>query len=174
MAKETYFRRKSRLQFLSCRCSLPECYCIYICTRVYIFSYNVLEVNAYICVCLRMYMCIDNSWYAHKRYNYKYSNQFRRKWCLRELVAQGICCYKQKEGEHDCIWGFKVLQVDNPLAFNKAFRVLAPQRNINNPRKQPTEVFLSSFRAWGVTARRGARGPIETDPDSKDYMYSYY
>jgi hypothetical protein len=33
---------------------------------------------------------------------------------------------------------------------------------------------MKTLRFCGVTARRGARGPKETDPDPRDFMYSYY
>lgn len=91
---------------------------------------------------------------------------------LRELVATGTVRYIL--GEDNCVWGFRVLEVDNPLEFNKAFRAIVTPGRDNQPLKRPTEVFMKTLRFCGVTARRGARGPRETDPDPRDFMYSYY
>ena len=33
---------------------------------------------------------------------------------------------------------------------------------------------MKIIRFCGVTARLGSRGPAETDPDRRDFMYSYF
>lgn len=74
----------------------------------------------------------------------------------------------------NCVWGFNVLEVRDPVRFNRAFRAIAPKGRGDKAIKRPTEVFMKIMRFCGVTARRGARGPAETDPDRRDFMYSYF
>jgi hypothetical protein len=93
---------------------------------------------------------------------------------LHKLASEGIVRYIRSEGDDNCVWGFRVLEVSNPLAFNQSFRELVAVGRGENQLKKPTEVFMKTLRFCGVTARRGARGPKETDPDPRDFMYSYY
>ena len=74
----------------------------------------------------------------------------------------------------NCVWGFNVLEVRDPVRFNQAFRAIAPKGRGDKEIKRPTEVFMKIMRFCGVTARRGARGPAEADPDRRDFMYSYF
>ena len=93
---------------------------------------------------------------------------------LHKLATQEICRFIRSRHENNCIWGFKTLAVTNPLLFNTAFREIALAARPGKPPKRPTEVFTAIFRACGVTARRGCRGPKDTDPDKYDVMYSHY
>jgi len=93
---------------------------------------------------------------------------------LLQMVGEGVCRYVRAEDNDNCVWGFRVLEVENPAKFNSAFRAIVQPGRDNMPLKRPTEVFMKTLRFCGVTARRGARGPRETDPDPRDFMYSYY
>lgn len=91
------------------------------------------------------------------------------------LVEEGTACLHVSHDESlNCIWGFNVLEVRDPVRFNQAFRAIAPKGRGDREIKRPTEVFMKIMRFCGVTARRGARGPAETDPDRRDFMYSYF
>ena len=76
------------------------------------------------------------------------------------------------------VLGFKSLAVLDPLRFNQAFRAIASQyarrSKSTAPLRKPTEVFMKTMRFCGVTARRGTRGPSATDPDRRDFLYSYF
>ena len=93
---------------------------------------------------------------------------------LQKLKDEGVVRYIRSTDEDNCVWGFRVLEVESPLRFNQAFRSLGQPGRDNQPLKRPTEVYMKTLRFCGVTARRGARGPRETDPDPRDFMYSYY
>jgi hypothetical protein len=51
--------------------------------------------------------------------------------------------YIRSEGDDNCVWGFRVLEVHDPKAFNDAFRAIVTPGRDNQPLKRPTEVFLS-------------------------------
>eukprot|EP00802_Teleaulax_amphioxeia_P018095 Tamp_18273.p1 GENE.Tamp_18273~~Tamp_18273.p1 ORF type:complete len:392 (+),score=94.63 Tamp_18273:34-1176(+) len=91
---------------------------------------------------------------------------------LLKLLDEGVVKYVT--GDQNSVWGFQVLEVKDPLRFNKAFRQVTPPPRGNKPLIRPTEVFMKTLRFCGVAARRGARGPQATDPDPRDFMYSYY
>ena len=93
---------------------------------------------------------------------------------LHKLATQEICRFIRSRDGNNCIWGFEALAVTNPLLFNTAFREMALAARPGKPHKRPTEMFSAIFRACGVTARRGFRGPKDTDPDKDDVMYSHY
>jgi hypothetical protein len=91
------------------------------------------------------------------------------------LVDEGTAFLHVSPDESlNCVWGFNVLEVRDPVRFNRAFRAIAPKGRGDKAIKRPTEVFMKIMRFCGVTARRGARGPAETDPDRRDFMYSYF
>ena len=93
---------------------------------------------------------------------------------LQQLVSEGVARFVRSEDNENCVWGFRVLEVEDPLLFNRRFRAVVPPGRDTKPLKRPTEVFMKMLRFCGVTARRGARGPRETDPDPRDFMYSFY
>jgi hypothetical protein len=90
---------------------------------------------------------------------------------LRELHAGGKVRFIVAPWPADnCVWGFNRLEVLDPLGFNQAFRETAERRG--KALKRPTEVFMKTMRFCGVTARKNTRGPKETDPGERDFMYS--
>jgi hypothetical protein len=93
---------------------------------------------------------------------------------LQALVKEGVARFVTSDEHENSVWGFRVLEVEDPLAFNRRFREVVPPGRDSKPLKRPTEVFMKMLRFCGVTARRGARGPRETDPDPRDFMYSFY
>ena len=38
----------------------------------------------------------------------------------------GICRYTRGGGDDNCVWGFRVLEVEDPVKFNQAFRAIVP------------------------------------------------
>jgi hypothetical protein len=79
------------------------------------------------------------------------------------------------ERRSNCVWGFCVMVVLDPLRFNQSFRsIVPPASRGGKPLARPTEVFMKTMRFCGVTARRGSRGPADTDPGPRDFMYSYF
>jgi len=90
---------------------------------------------------------------------------------LRELHTAGkVRFIMAPSPEDNCVWGFRRLEVLDPLGFNQAFREAAERRG--KALKRPTEVFMKTMRFCGVTARKNTRGPKETDPGERDFMYS--
>ena len=96
---------------------------------------------------------------------------------LMQLHAAGIVHFERGPLLQDnSVWGFKCLYVADPLRFNQAFRECAaslPHRG-SKPLQRPTEVFMKTMRFCGVSARRGTRGPRDTDPGPRDFMYSSF
>jgi hypothetical protein len=96
---------------------------------------------------------------------------------LMQLHAAGIVHFERGPLLQDnSVWGFKCLHVADPLRFNQAFRECAaslPHRGCK-PLQRPTEVFMKTMRFCGVSARRGTRGPRDTDPGPRDFMYSSF
>jgi len=43
---------------------------------------------------------------------------------LLQLVGEGVCRYVRAEDNNNCVWGFRVLEVENPAKFNSAFRAI--------------------------------------------------
>ena len=98
---------------------------------------------------------------------------------IRELLAilraNGIVCFiHDSSPRNESVWGFKSLVVNDPVCFNQAWRQLAQGMRARGgePAKRPTEIFNKVLRFCGVTARRGTRGPPNTDPDPRDFLYS--
>ena len=98
---------------------------------------------------------------------------------IRELLAilraNGIVCFiHDSSPRNESVWGFKSLVVNDPVCFNQAWRQLAQGMRARGgePAKRPTEIFNKVLRFCGVTARRGTRGPPDTDPDLRDFLYS--
>ena len=96
---------------------------------------------------------------------------------LMQLHAAGVVQFERGPLIQDnSVLGFKCLHVADPLRFNQAFRECAaslPHRGCK-PLQRPTEVFMKTMRFCGVSARRGTRGPRETDPGPRDFMYSSF
>jgi hypothetical protein len=94
---------------------------------------------------------------------------------LANLRATGIVCFiRDSSPRNESVWGFKSLVVNDPVCFNQAWRQLAQGMRARGgePAKRPTEIFNKVLRFCGVTARRGTRGPPNTDPDPRDFLYS--
>lgn len=106
----------------------------------------------------------------------KYCDMIRRiQGQLDALQREGVVRLEAStESGSNCVWGFRVLEVLHPLRFNQAFRAIVPPTRGSKPLARPTEVFMKTLRFCGVTARRGSRGPPETDPGPRDFLYSYF
>jgi hypothetical protein len=94
---------------------------------------------------------------------------------LANLRATGIVRFiHDSSPRNESVWGFKSLVVNDPVCFNQAWRQLAQGMRARGgePAKRPTEIFNKVLRFCGVTARRGTRGPPNTDPDPRDFLYS--
>lgn len=107
----------------------------------------------------------------------KYCSMIRRIQAqLDVLEREGVVRLEASpERRSNCVWGFCVMVVLDPLRFNQAFRAIVPPATRGGkPLARPTEVFMKTMRFCGVTARRGSRGPAATDPGPRDFLYSYF
>jgi len=64
---------------------------------------------------------------------------------LLKLLDEGVVKYVT--GDQNSVWGFQVLEVKDPLRFNKAFRQVTPPPRGNKPLIRPTEVKLRTSSA---------------------------
>mmetsp|Transcript_103117 Transcript_103117/g.166232 ORF Transcript_103117/g.166232 Transcript_103117/m.166232 type:complete len:662 (+) Transcript_103117:196-2181(+) len=101
--------------------------------------------------------------------------------CLYALNAEGIVdLYRAEEPFSNCILGFAGVQVNNCPLFNMHIREMVLQDKAScwlvNGKKEllkPTGPVYELLRQIGIKPVRGMRGPLESDPGKRDFMYYF-
>ena len=98
---------------------------------------------------------------------------------LLHMNTQGIITLQRTEDLcGNCMLGFAEIHVHRVMEFNAGVRRMVAEDisgcwlvNGKNVLKQPTGSVYEVLRQIGVKPERGTRGPAETDPGKRDFMY---